>query len=234
MKGSIPRWYYDEFKHCGVDFSDPAQVERYDRDHRRIRDYEKDSERVITHLGLNANDRVIDMGCGTGAFALHAARTCRRLYAVDVSRPMLEFCRRKGNAAGLKNIEYCHGGFLTYRHTARPVDAVVSVAVLHHLPDFWKLVGLKRVHAMLKPGGKFYLADVVYNFDIAGYRPRLDDMVQSLARKVGRRFAVEAEVTIRDEYPTMNWIMEGLLRQAGFRIQEACYEGFLGRYLCVA
>ena len=38
---------------------------------------------------------VIDMGCGTGAFAIHAAPYYRRIHAVDVSQAMLCRARRK-------------------------------------------------------------------------------------------------------------------------------------------
>ena len=55
----------------------------------------------------NANDMVIDMGCGTGAFALYAAKKCRKIYAVDVSKAMLEYIRQKSQKAGLNNIDFC-------------------------------------------------------------------------------------------------------------------------------
>lgn len=113
------------------------------------------------------------------------------------------------------------------------MDAVVSVAVLHHLPDFWKGVGLWRVAKMLKPGGKFYLFDVVFPAEMVGYETRLAGWVRSLAEVVGAGFAAEAETHIRDEYSTYDWVMEGLLKRAGFRIDNIEYaDGFGGTYLC--
>jgi hypothetical protein len=41
------------------------------------------------------------------------------------------------------------------------VDAVVTTLALHHLPDFWKGMALKRVHGMLKRGGRLYIHDVI-------------------------------------------------------------------------
>jgi ubiquinone/menaquinone biosynthesis C-methylase UbiE len=75
---------------------------------------------------------------------------------------MLEYCKRKSEEAGLENIVFCHGGFLTYEHEAAPVDAIVSAIALHHLPDFWKLIGLKRVARMLRRDGRFFLFDIVF------------------------------------------------------------------------
>ncbi len=230
---SKANWTYDEMKHSGVDYNNLAQVQAYDEKHRKFRDYEKASQAIVSHLGLGPGDTVIDMGAGTGAFTLYAARTCKTVYAVDVSQAMLDYAGQKADKAGLKNIFFCHGGFLTYEHAAEPADALVSVAVLHHLPDFWKLVGLRRANEMLKPGGRLYLFDVVFPSDLTGYEARFDDWIASFARDVGPDFAVEAETHIRDEHSTYAWIMEGLLERAGFCIDSAEYaDGFGATYIC--
>jgi putative AdoMet-dependent methyltransferase len=227
------KWYYNEMKHAGVDYADVAQVQAYDARHQRFRDYQKASEVIIEKLGLGPEHVVIDMGAGTGAFALYAAPKCKHIYAVDVSQPMLDYSRQKSEQMGMQNITFCHGGFLTYEHHAEPADAMVSVAVLHHLPDFWKLVGLQRAANMLKTGGRIFLFDVVFPSDMTGYEARFDGWIQSMAEKVGAEFAAEAETHIRDEYSTFDWIMEGLLNRAGFRIDQAEYmDGFGATYLC--
>ncbi len=230
---SKANWFYNEMKHSGVDYSDLTQVQAYDEKHQKFRDYEKASQAIIDRLGLGPGDTVIDMGAGTGAFALCAARICKTVYAVDVSQAMVDYARQKAERAGLKNIVFCHGGFLTYEHAAESADALVSVAVLHHLPDFWKLVGLSRASEMLKPGGRLYLFDVVFPSDITGYEARFDDWISSFARDVDPDFAVEGETHIRDEHSTYDWIMEGLLERAGFCIDSAEYaDGFGATYIC--
>jgi putative AdoMet-dependent methyltransferase len=50
---------------------------------------------------------------------------------------------------------------------------------------------------------------------------------------VGEKFAAEVETHIRDEHSTFDWIMEGMLSRAGFRIDQADYvSGFGAAYLC--
>ena len=49
------------------------------------------------------------------------------------------------------------------------MDAVITQLALHHLPDFWKLVALKRISQMLKDGGKLYLRDVVFPSNVEDY-----------------------------------------------------------------
>jgi ubiquinone/menaquinone biosynthesis C-methylase UbiE len=229
----IPRWTYDEMKQTGVDYSSMEQVQRYDEMHQRFRDYEKDSDTIVKLLELDSKSTVIDMGAGTGAFALHAAKHCRKVYAVDVSLAMLERCWEKGEEMGLSNVLYCHGGFLTYNHEAEPADAMVSIASLHHLPDFWKLVGLARAVEMLKAGGRFFLFDIVFPSAARDMGGRLDAWVRSIALQSGPELAAEAEIHIRKEYSTYDWVMEELLKRAGFEIDSAEYDnGFQATYIC--
>jgi ubiquinone/menaquinone biosynthesis C-methylase UbiE len=229
----IPKWTYDEMKQTGVDYSSVEQVQRYDDMHQKFRDYEKDSDTIIKRLELDSKSTVIDMGAGTGAFTLHAAKRCRKVYAVDVSLAMLERCWEKGEEIGLSNVLYCHGGFLTYEHEAEPADAMVSIAVLHHLPDFWKLVGLRRAAEMLKAGGGFFLFDVVFPSAAEDMGVQLEAWVRSIAEQSGPELAAEAEIHIQKEYSTYGWVMEGLLKRAGFEIESAEYDnGFQATYVC--
>ena len=107
-----PKWFYDEMKQAGVDYNSLAQVQAYDSKHQKFRDYWEDSEAIINLLELGSEHTVIDMGAGTGAFALHAASYCKKIYAVDVSQTMLDYSQQKAETAGLTNIVFCHGGFV--------------------------------------------------------------------------------------------------------------------------
>jgi putative AdoMet-dependent methyltransferase len=233
MPSPKPNWLYPEAEHSGVDYSDPAQVQVYDEHHQKFRNYQKDTEAVLRALSFEQPPTLIDMGCGTGAFALHAAPHCQTIYAVDVSPAMLAYTQRQAQQAKLDNLVFCQGGFLTYEHAAAPVDAVVSVAVLHHLPDFWKQIGLRRVAQMLRPGGRFYLFDVVFPAAMPDYAAQFDGWTAAMARNVGPEFGAEVETHLRDEHSTYDWVMEGLLTRAGFHIDSAQYaDGFSATYLC--
>jgi len=184
-------------------------------------------------LGLCLGSIVIDIGSGTGAFALHAARKCRTVYAVDISAAMLECCRQHAEREGLSNIVFCHGGLLTYEHVGDLADAIVCVAVLHHLPDLWKQVALKRCYAMLKPGGKLFLFDIVFPSREENIGAKIDDFIQAIEIMADARLAQEALINVRDEFSTYDWIMEGIIKRSGFRIDAAEYgDRFLTTYVC--
>ncbi|MEQ8175415.1 MAG: class I SAM-dependent methyltransferase [Syntrophomonadaceae bacterium] len=229
-----PAWLYDEFKHAGVDYASTAVAGDYDEHHQEFRDYEKDAALVMERLGMSLQHEVIDFGCGTGAFVLYAARACRKIYGIDISPSMLDLCDKKVKAAGLDNVELHNAGFLTYHHQGPPVDFIVSTAAFHHLPDFWKVVALRRMHDMLKAGGRLYLFDVVFSFPVDTFKEALDGWVASMSQKGNQAMAEETVVHIRDEFSTFDWILEEMLVRTGFVIEQK-YSDFPGclAYLCI-
>ena len=89
---AAPGWLLDEVAHAGRENLDREHVARYDAKE----DAHADAEvRLLTDLGMGSTSTVLDIGAGTGQFALAAAPRCRRLVAVDVSPVMLARLRAK-------------------------------------------------------------------------------------------------------------------------------------------
>lgn len=230
---TYPAWYYNEFQQVGTDFTEQALVEQYDR-YQTSASVATERE-LIDRLGIAAGDSVIDFGCGTGTFAIQAALAGAKLYAIDVSQAMLTCAQHKAKLANVeKNIQFHHRGFLTYEHDAKPVDWVVTKSAFHHLPDFWKMVALLRIHTMLKDGGLLYLRDTVFSFHPSVYETRINDWIQRVAKPVGQGWTMQDfETHVREEHTTFGWILEGMLAQAGFAIVQANYPTFeYAEYLC--
>lgn len=224
-------WQYDEFKQVGTDYSSRTEVEIYDSRHSVFRDLESEALNLLDFLGINAGDSVIDFGSGTGTFAIQAARRGARVFAVDVSQAMLDRAAAKAAQVGLSNIAFHHAGFLTYEHTEPPADAVVTTLALHHLPDFWKGMALKRVYGMLKTGGKLYIHDIILQEDNAPNNIQI--LIEKLGEAGGRPLREDAERHFKDEFSTYDWVMDGLLSRAGFTVRSKHLEGgVLGTYLC--
>lgn len=233
MNAEAPAWQYDETRHTGADFADPRYAESYDDRMARLRDVTAANEAILGRLDLAGHHVVIDFGAGTGDFALAASEVCREVYAVDIAPAMLAVARRKAEAKGIGNIRFVEAGFLTYAHEGEPADAAVSQKALHHLPDYWKLIALRRVADALRPGGKLLLGDVVFSFDPADCRRFLYEAVADFERRTTPQWGRDFERHVRQEYSTLDWVMEGLLRQAGFAILSATYRrGILADYLC--
>ncbi len=155
-----PSWQYNEMTQVGVDFSDIKEIRTYDEKMQKLRDIKKENEEILGYLNASKNHIIVEFGTGTGEFAVEASQHCSKIYAIDISSSMIEFVRKKAEMKGRKNIEYHNAGFLTYEHIGEPVDGVVSQLALHHLPDFWKSIALRRIYKMLKVNGKFFLKDI--------------------------------------------------------------------------
>ena len=159
-----PGWMIDELAHAGDEHLDPAYVAGYDA--KSQTDPSADVA-LLRSLGMDSNSTVVDLGTGTGAFALTVAPHVRRVVAVDVSPAMLDILRANVARHGMANVESVHAGLLSYEHHGDPADVVYSRNTLHHLPDFWKGIALARAAALLRPGGILRLHDLVYSFDPA-------------------------------------------------------------------
>ncbi len=227
-----PRWQYNEMQQVGADYTDEAQVEAYDQRMQRLRDVNEETEAIIKSINLKKNEIILEIGTGTGSFAIEAAQHCKRVIAIDVSQKMLEFAKQKAQMNRITNIEFNHAGFLTYGHAGEPFDAVVSQLALHHLPDFWKMIALKRIHQLLKNGGTFYLVDVVFSFPIEEYNHKIDNWIDTMKEKVGVDFAKEAEMHIKEEFSTFDWIIEKMLHKSGFKFDIRHKDDFFAVYCC--
>jgi ubiquinone/menaquinone biosynthesis C-methylase UbiE len=100
------------------------KVEAFDRNQRSSS--EQAEQALIEWLGISAGHTVIDLGAGTGTFAIQAGKAGAYVHAVDVSPTMLAYAQKKACAANAENVEFHHAGFLTYEHQGNPVDFIVT------------------------------------------------------------------------------------------------------------
>ena len=235
MKKQMPAdWQYDESKHVGMDYSDHNVSQDYDTEQSRFRDYDSEVRSAIDALGLNEQSVVLDIGCGNGGYTLRLAKCCQHVYAVDISESMLAIARKHAEEQEVRNVTFVNSGFLTYSHKGDKLDAVVTAIALHHLPDFWKQIALKRLCEMLKPGGKLLLIDLVFCFNVEEYSERVENWLQKMYELGGNKIMNENCIHIREEYSTWDWIMKEMLQKAGFNILDEAnpLENVKG-YVCI-
>ena len=90
--------------------------------------------------------RVLDVGCGAGTLARKLAGSVPHVDGIDLSPVMIEAARR----AAPPNVTFSVGDALTLDPPPGSYDAVLSSAVLHHLPLDQ---ALPRMAGWLRPGG---------------------------------------------------------------------------------
>jgi len=227
-----PQWYYNEFKQAGVDYTNSEEIRAYDLHMQKLRDIESESKWLRENLKIKDTDLILEIGTGTGELALKLSVYCRKVIAIDVSKKMIDFAKMKAESQKKTNIHFCNAGFLTYENYDEPFDVIVTQLALHHLPDYWKMIALKRIYGMLKEGGKFYLRDVVFPSLVQDYDSYFNKIITDLKISAGDEIAEETEIHIREEFSTLDWIMEGLLKSAGFCIESVECDGFMAGYFC--
>jgi len=222
-----PGWMIDEMAHAGDEHLDPAYVAAYDA--KSQTDPSADVA-LLQSLGMDAASTVVDLGAGTGTFALAVAPHVRRVVAVDVSPAMLGILRANLAKQGLANVEPVHAGLLS--SPRRP-----STRHPHHLhlPTSGG-IALARIAAMLRPGGILRLHDLVYSFDPADAPARIEAWLANAPTDPAQGFTrADLELHVRTEHSTYTWLLESLLERAGFAIQQRDERpsGTFAAYLCV-
>ncbi|MHC1761423.1 MAG: class I SAM-dependent methyltransferase [Negativicutes bacterium] len=230
---SDTRYLYDEIHHAGVDFSDEREVEAYDSYMQKLRNISNEVGRILESARVGREDVVLDIGTGTGEIPIGLSANCKRVVAIDISAAMIKFAEQKARKQGISTIEFHQAGFLTFQFNKENFDVVVSQMALHHLPDFWKYIALKRIHDVLKPEGRFFFQDAVLPGTVENYDHYFHDVVSKIEAAGGAKVARDAEKSFRDEYVTLDWAMENLLTKSGFDIIHHEYGApFIGTFLC--
>jgi cyclopropane-fatty-acyl-phospholipid synthase len=111
-------------------------------------------ELVCTKLGLRAGERVLDIGCGWGSFAIHAAtRHGARVTGITLSEPQAAVARERAAAAGVGDRVEIR--VMDWRDlTAEPFDAIASIGMVEHVGDRQIDAYAERVAGLLRPGGR--------------------------------------------------------------------------------
>lgn len=98
--------------------------------------------------------RVLDLGCGFGAFARWARlQGAVRVAAIDVSERMLARAREQTSD---EDISYEHGDLQHYDYPSSQFDVAYSSLVLHYVEDLGSV--LRGVHGALESGGVLVFA----------------------------------------------------------------------------
>jgi ubiquinone/menaquinone biosynthesis C-methylase UbiE len=117
--------------------------------------------RQIGLAGLQAGEKVLEVGCGTGVLsflAKLAVGETGEVAGIDIAPNMVSRAQEKASKAGLE-IAFEVGSVDDLPHPDGHFDVVISSLMLHHLPLDIKKKGLGEIRRALADHGRFFLSD---------------------------------------------------------------------------
>ena len=131
-----------------------ASIEKYDR--------------LCRQLELSPADHVLEIGCGWGGFACHAASVygCK-VTAVTISQEQFEYAHKRIEAEGLNGLIDLR--LEDYRDISGQFDKIVSIEMIEAVGHEYYAAYFKRCQHLLRPDGLFAIqaitiADQMYDY----------------------------------------------------------------------
>lgn len=120
-------------------------------------------EKMLRLAELNRGEHVLDIGCGTGTFAIMAKRRVGAtglVHGLDASPEMVAHARKKAKRANV-DVAFAHAPAQALPLADQSVDVVLSTLMLHHLPRKARPDTVREIKRVLRPGGRFLAVDFV-------------------------------------------------------------------------
>ena len=123
--------------------------------------------KAITDLNLNSNDKVLDLGCGTGRNILLMNKYLSEnssIVGIDISKNMERQFNQ--NTKSYPNIKFINKRIDQDFKLNQEFDRVFISFVIHGFPHEVRKTIIQNAYNNLKPGGKFHILDFA-EFDMA-------------------------------------------------------------------
>lgn len=114
------------------------------------------AEQVLARVEISAGSRFLDVGCGTGAVSIPAARRGADVTAVDIAPRMIERLIARAQREGLGTLKGLVMNAQALEFSSGTFDVSVSLNGVSILADLHR--GLREMVRVTKPGGRVLIA----------------------------------------------------------------------------
>jgi ubiquinone/menaquinone biosynthesis C-methylase UbiE len=110
---------------------------------------------ALEALGLTSNDRLLDVGCGTGSASRAASAVAGSIVGIDLSSQMLREAAEL--ADGVDNVAFVRADAEALPFADASFTAAICTNSFHHYPD--PVRALREIARVLTPGGRLVIGD---------------------------------------------------------------------------
>jgi ubiquinone/menaquinone biosynthesis C-methylase UbiE len=163
MPGEKVDLYDNAYAHYAQDVYRQVRVETYGEDFGQTSWVTtEESNEIPQLLRLQADSSVLEIGCGSGRYALHVAKRIGcRILGLDINASGVQNANRLAQDAGLGLTVRFEVSDVSQNLAFDPAtfDAVFANDTLCHIPRRPEL--LERIFGLLKPGGRLLFSDAL-------------------------------------------------------------------------
>ena len=162
--------------------------------------------RVLAGLELAPGSRILEIGCGWGAFAERAATAGHHITGVSLSRRQLDYATARIERAGLaKRAQF---EYRDYRDIRGQYDAVASIEMVEAVGERWWPAYFRRIADSLAQGGRAVVQSILIADELFERYRRGSDFIQQYIFPGGmlpsgarfRSLADEAGLTVVEDF----------------------------------
>ncbi|MBA3670232.1 MAG: class I SAM-dependent methyltransferase [Sphingomonas sp.] len=155
---------------------------------------------LLAQLAPHDGESIIDVGCGTGTFAILVKKAApkARIVGLDPDPKALALAATKAAADGI-DIEWRHGFARDTADAGAAFDKIVTSLMFHQVPLSEKRAGLEAMFGALRPDGELHVADYAHQSD------------QTMRRLF--RLTVQCLDGLEDTQPNADGVLEDLMSE---------------------
>jgi ubiquinone/menaquinone biosynthesis C-methylase UbiE len=164
-----------------------------------------EAERLARMVAARAEDRAVDLACGSGALALRFARQVRWICGLDLTPAILNSARRFAENERIPNLVFALGDAEALPFSDNTLDLAVTSYSLHHMPDPARAIG--EMARVVHRGGRVGVLDIFVpeDPDVAALNNRIDRIrdhshTRTLARSEFEAYFAGHGLCIRETY----------------------------------
>jgi ubiquinone/menaquinone biosynthesis C-methylase UbiE len=172
--------------------------------------------KIISLLELKEDDRILDLGCGTGVLTRMIADRLNPekgglSMGIDAAAGMIGIARKKREAPACR-FEIAAAEDLPFEDAS--FDSIVSSLFFHHVPLDLKKKALSEAFRVIRPGGKLIIADMHIPTTFMGW----------LVSHVSRWFFMQPQIG-----ENIRGVMPSVIEDAGFKSPDpvCSYFGYI-------